>query len=111
MTSQNINEETFFGVRYKVLVCFFLVLANLLLYGQVSHHEFINFDDDLYVSDNRFVQSGLNQKTIAWSFSFLNKEYTYWHPLSWLSHMLDVELYGMDSGRHHLTNVLLELNQ
>jgi len=109
MTSKNINDETFLGVRCKVLICLFLVLANLLLYGQVSHHEFINFDDHLYVSDNRFVQSGLNQKSIAWSFSFLNKEYTYWHPLSWLSHMLDVELYGMDSGRHHLTNVLFHI--
>lgn len=109
MTSKNIKDETFFGVRFKVLICLFLVLANLILYGQVNQHELINFDDDLYVSDNRYVQSGLNPKTIAWSFSFLNKEYTYWHPLSWLSHMLDVELYGMDSGRHHLTNLLFHI--
>jgi len=109
MTSQNIKDENFLGVRCKVLICLFLVLANLILYGQVNQHELINFDDDLYVTDNRYVQSGLNPKTIAWSFSFLNKEYTYWHPLSWLSHMLDVELYGMDSGRHHLTNVLFHI--
>lgn len=109
MTSNNFNDEAFFGIRYNVLICLFLVLAILILYGQISQHEFINFDDPLYISDNLYVKSGLNRKAIAWSFSFHNKEHTYWHPLTWLSHMVDVELYGLDAGRHHLTNVLFHI--
>ena len=109
MTNKTIFEEIFFKTNPKILVCLFLVLTTVGVYGQVSHYDFINYDDDVYVTENRHVQSGLNYEDIVWSFSFANKNSTYWHPLSWISHMLDVQLYGMDAGRHHLTNVLFHI--
>jgi len=93
-------------IRYEVWVCLFLVLITLSAYWPVRHHDFINFDDNLYVYQNPNILSGITEESLAWSFSFQNKEKNYWHPLTWLSHMLDVELYGLDSGGHHLTNLV-----
>jgi len=93
-------------IRYEVWVCLFLVLITLSSYWQVRHYDFINFDDNLYVYDNLHIRSGMTQESLVWSFNFQEKDKNYWHPLTWLSHMLDVELYGLDPGRHHLTNVL-----
>ena len=104
-----VNTNLDFKVSPKVLLYLLLVLAPLCVYWPVSHHDFINFDDDLYVTDNPQVKSGITQDGLAWSFSFKNKEKTYWHPVTWLSHMLDVQLYGMEPGRHHLTNVLIHI--
>lgn len=81
------------------------MLAVLLVFGQVSWHEFINFDDDLYVYDNPAVASGLSLEGLAWAFTSVS--YNYWHPLTWLSHMLDAQLFGGAAGWHHFTNVLL----
>ena len=92
--------------RSEAWVCLFLVMATLSVYWQVCHHDFIGFDDNLYVYDNQHIRSGITQESLLWSFTFEEKDENYWHPLTWLSHMLDVELYGLDPGRHHLTNVL-----
>ncbi len=105
MTIKTIFEDIFSRTNPKVIICFFLVLANAVVYWQVNHHDFINFDDDVYITENRDVQSGLKQDEIIWSFRLSNKNNTYWHPLTWMSHMLDAQLYGMDPGRHHMTNV------
>jgi len=91
------------------LICLGLVIATLVVYGQVRHHDFISFDDPLYVTDNRYVRDGLTFEGIVWSFSFADKEKTYWHPLTWLSHMLDCHLYGLTPGMHHRTNLILHL--
>jgi tetratricopeptide (TPR) repeat protein len=96
-------------LRRDVWVCLLLVLAILVIYGQVSDHDFINFDDDVYIASNRWVPAGLSAKGMIWAFSFKDKRQTYWHPLTWLSHMLDAQLYGLDAGRHHLTNVLFHM--
>jgi tetratricopeptide (TPR) repeat protein len=109
MTIETIFEDILSKTNPKVIICFFLVLANAVVYWQVGHHDFINFDDDVYVSENRHVQSGLKQDEIIWSFRLLNKNNTYWHPLTWMSHMLDAQLYGMNPGRHHMTNVLIHI--
>ncbi len=86
------------------LVCLTLVLTTLTAFWQVRHHEFINFDDDLYIYDNSYVKAGLTRQGLVWA---LTKAHAYnWHPLTWLSHMLDCELYGLDAGGHHFTNVL-----
>ena len=103
------NSMLEFKTRPYVLLYLLLVLVSLCVYWQVSHHDFINFDDDLYVTDNPQVKSGITQDGLAWAFSFKDKEKTYWHPLTWLSHMLDIQLYGMAPGRHHLTNVLIHI--
>lgn len=93
-------------IHSEVWVCLLLMMVTLSAYWQVRHHDFIGFDDNLYVYDNPHIRSGMTQENLQWSFTFQEKDENYWHPLTWLSHMLDVELYGLDPGRHHLTNVL-----
>jgi protein O-mannosyl-transferase len=67
---------------------------------------FVNYDDNLYVTDNPHVQSGLTSQSLAWAFRGLHGEQTYWHPLTWVSHMLDCQLYGLNAWGHHLTSTL-----
>src|ERR1700683_5269074 len=84
-------------------VCLALIAANLIVYASVRHHGFVNYDDDDYVTTNAVVQSGLTWHGVSWAFT--TGHAANWHPLTWLSHMLDVELYGFDPGAHHLTNL------
>ena len=85
-------------------VCAALVLACVAIYGQTLSHEFVNYDDTLYVTKNVQVQAGLNLNSIVWA--FVTEEAHYFHPLTWMSHMLDCSLYGMHPWGHHLTNLL-----
>ncbi|MGP8201393.1 MAG: tetratricopeptide repeat protein [Limisphaerales bacterium] len=85
-------------------VCIVLVLAVLAVFGQTAGFGFVYYDDDQYVYDNPVIARGLTLKGIEWAFSFHAAN---WHPLTWLSHMLDSQLYGLHPGGHHLTNVLL----
>jgi tetratricopeptide (TPR) repeat protein len=87
------------------MVCIFLVAAIWLVFGQTLHHDFVNFDDDQYVYDNPVVQKGLSWEGFCWALTYGN--IGHWHPLTWLSHMLDCQLYGLHAGGHHLTNLLL----
>jgi hypothetical protein len=110
MNQKNIPEDRFSNISRSYLVCLLLVIIILAVYWQVKNFEFINFDDSLYVSENRTVRLGLTPKGIKWSFSLdIDKDLNYWHPLTWMSHMLDVELYGMNPGPHHLTNLLVHI--
>lgn len=87
------------------LLAAILVLASLMLYAPVVHHQFINFDDPEYVFTNPHVVSGLSLNNIRWAFSTL--EMGHWHPLAWLSHMLACQLFGVNPAGHHYLNVLL----
>ncbi len=82
-----------------------LVIITLAVYWQVGAHRFISFDDNQYVYDNRHVSSGLTLSNIVWAFTSL--EVANWHPLTWLSHMLDVQLYGLNAGGHHISSVVI----
>jgi tetratricopeptide (TPR) repeat protein len=82
-----------------------IVLLVAAIYGQVAGHGFVNFDDPRYVYRNARVQAGLTWEGVAWAFGTL--QVSNWHPLTWLSHMLDVSLFGVEPGWHHLVNVLL----
>lgn len=93
----------------ELWVCLFLTGAVLIVYSGVKNYDFIIFDDTQYVTGNRYVRSGLNAENIFWSFSSDDKDRTYWHPLTWISHMLDVELFGMQPGFHHLVGVFFHL--
>ena len=84
-----------------------LILLTLVAYWQVRHNEFIRLDDNLYVTDNVHVQRGLTWKNVGWSFR--TTEAGNWHPLTWLSHMLDYELCGLNPAGHHMTNLLLHM--
>ena len=83
-----------------------LVVATLLLYLPVVHHDFISgWDDDDYVTANVHVRSGLQPANVVWAFTSF--EQSNWHPVTWLSHMLDCQIFGLNPGPHHSVNVLL----
>ncbi len=74
-------------------------------YLQTLSHDFVNFDDGSYVSENLLVRQGLTSSNIAWAFTVFWAGN--WHPLTWLSHMLDCQLFGMNPGAHHMVNVVI----
>jgi tetratricopeptide (TPR) repeat protein len=86
-------------------ICVGLVASVLLGYGQVVDHDFVDFDDNAYVSHNVHVARGLTWESVRWGFSTFHMGN--WHPLTWLSHMSDCELFGLEPGPHHLVSVLL----
>jgi len=90
-----------------VIICVFLVLATLTVYGQTRTHDFIGYDDDKYVTENAYVSHGLSEESVIWAFR--STRASNWHPVTWLSHMLDVELFGMRPGGHHMTSVFFHL--
>jgi len=85
------------------ILSIFLFLLIFSIYGQTKNFEFISFDDVTYVTENPHVLTGLIKENIIWAFSQV--EVGHWHPLSWLSHQLDIELFGLNPGAHHLENV------
>ena len=94
--------------KYRVvLVCAALALLIFIVFEPVLHSELIGFDDSTYVTRNPHTRAGLTRDSIAWAFGF--KTSTYWHPLTWLSHMLDCQLFGLNPGMHHLTNLVLHI--
>jgi len=100
-------EKTVFGARPDYWIAFSLVLASLAVYGPVADYPFISLDDSLYVFENPHIREGLSLKGIRWA---LTATYaSNWHPLTWLSHMTDITLFGMHPGRHHLTNLYLHV--
>ncbi len=84
-----------------------LLVIVLSVYWQVGGDAFLNFDDDVYVSENPVVLRGLTREGVSWAFTTFHA--ANWHPLTWLSHMLDVELFGPSAGWHHRMNVLYHL--
>src|SRR5271156_5665968 len=102
MTSQQPSPKS--AVRAAVL-CLVLAAMTFAVFGQTLRHEFVNYDDDDYVYDDPVVARGLTFKGVIWAFT--QSHAANWHPLTWLSHMLDCQFYGLNPGGHHLTNVLL----
>lgn len=86
-------------------ICAGLAAATFAVYAQVASHPFINFDDSQYVAENARVLEGLTPSSVAWAWT--TPHAGNWHPLTWLSHMTDVELFGLDAGSHHLVSVAL----
>jgi len=93
--------------RAAPLICLLLGFVTLAVYWPVLHCDFTNYDDDLYVTKNRQVQSGLTWAGLRWAFT--TRKCTNWHPLTWISHMADCELYGLDPAGHHATNLLFHI--
>ena len=93
------------GIRFGI--CLFLVAVSLAVFGQTIRYQFVNFDDDSYVYNIPAIQSGLTVKGIA--AAFINQHAHNWHPLTTISHMLDCQLYGLNAGGHHATNVVLHI--
>ena len=87
------------------VVAILLVIATAVLYYPVSSHPFANYDDADYVFDNFHVKAGLHWGTVIWAFTTFAA--ANWHPLTWLSHAADVQLFQLEPAGHHATNVLL----
>jgi len=93
--------------RWICLIMALMALMTLTVYGQVRQHAFIDFDDYEYITENPHVRTGLTLDNIVWAFSSYHSNN--WHPLTWLSHMVDVELFGLNPAGHHLVNVFLHI--
>ncbi|MEA3222051.1 MAG: tetratricopeptide repeat protein [Thermodesulfobacteriota bacterium] len=93
--------------RLKFAVCLFLVVIILAAYWQLPGHGFLAFDDNEYITQNFHLYDGITHESIAWAFSIT--DIAYWHPVTWLSHMLDFQLFGLNPGMHHLTNLFLHV--
>ncbi len=91
--------------KQKLVCSLLLVLATLALYNPIVRAPFLNLDDDLYITENPHVQAGLTWHSVAWAFRTTAN--TNWHPVTWLSHELDCELFGLNPAGPHLVNVLL----
>jgi tetratricopeptide (TPR) repeat protein len=94
--------------RAKLLISLVIILITLVAFGQIKDHDFINLDDTGYVTENIQVQSGLTFKGVVWAFTDVQSTF-YWHPVTWLSHMLDCQLYGLNPRGHHLTNLVFHI--
>jgi protein O-mannosyl-transferase len=93
--------------REKWVICALLAVAVLAAFWPALRCGFVNYDDPAYVTENWHVLHGLNGTDIQWAFT--SGEASNWHPLTWLSHILDCQLYGVRPEGHHLTSLLLHL--
>src|SRR5258706_15801689 len=95
------------NARYTILICVLLAAATLASFWPVIHADFINYDDPDYVTENPRVRAGLTAPGVAWAFT--SYEASNWHPLTWLSHMMDVQLFGVEPKMHHVSNLALHI--
>jgi protein O-mannosyl-transferase len=93
--------------KSRLLISLLLMGMTLLVYTQVVHFQFVNFDDGGYVLNNLSVQVPLSLKSIFWALT--TTQAANWHPLTWVSYLLDYQLYGLNPGGYHLTNLLFHL--
>ena len=91
--------------KRTLILCLLLAIGTIALYSRVVHATFLRYDDDRYVVENPYVRSGIHWSTVAWAFTTF--EQANWHPITWLSHALDVQLFGMNPAAHHFVNLLL----
>jgi Flp pilus assembly protein TadD len=91
----------------RIAICLIMSLLIIAVYGQVANHEFVNYDDPDYITENPHVKKGLTRGSITWAFTATLQDH--WHPLTWLSHMTDCQLYGLNPRGHHLTGLLFHI--
>ena len=94
-----------YSLACQGLICLALGLITLGVFAPSLSHEFLAYDDQAYVTENPHVQAGLTWPGVRWAFR--SYAASNWHPVTWLSHMLDCQLYGLRPAGHHLTNLLL----
>jgi len=107
MSTSSVDKKVILNARPEILVCLFLVIVTAAVYWQIWNYSFVNFDDGLYVTDNYQVRAGLSLASVKWALT--ETEAANWHPLTRLSHMLDVQLFGMNAGAHHMTSLYFHL--
>ena len=97
-----------FSLKFRIrLIGLFLIFSTLIVYIQVYDFDFVNFDDPYYVSHNHKIRKGITTDNILWAFTAVVAGN--WHPLTLLSHMLDCQLFGINAGIHHLTNLFIHM--
>ena len=100
------SSELFLSAQKRtLLLCLLLIAVVVAFYSPVTHNGFLNYDDDQYITNNPHVRAGLTWETVKWAFTTYDQ--ANWAPLSWLSHALDCELFGLNPAGHHLASVLL----
>lgn len=103
-----LETGTFASAEKRILiVCLLLAAATLVLYNPVTRHPFVNYDDDKYITSNPHIRAGLTWDTFIWALT--STEQANWHPLTWISHEVDVSLFRLNPAGHHFTNVLLHI--
>ena len=90
--------------KRRLVLSLLLVTMVLVLYAQTNHFFFVNIDDGMYVIQNSHVRAGLSWNTFAWA---MTSTYANWHPVTWISHALDCQLFGINPAGHHFVSVLL----
>jgi hypothetical protein len=103
----NFNKLNLKAFLFKAILPCAILLIILFAYSDVWHHQFLVLDDTNYVFENGHVQEGLNLRAIRWAFGFTG--ISYWHPLTWISHMLDIQLFGPAPGAHHMVNLAMHI--
>ncbi|MCX7872209.1 MAG: tetratricopeptide repeat protein [Verrucomicrobiae bacterium] len=100
-------EKKFLTLECNWVYIALIVILGVFLYAPVVYFEFIIYDDPDYITLNPLVLKGLTWEGVKWAFFNIHGEKTYWHPLTWLAHMLDCELFGANPSAHHIVNLLL----
>ena len=93
----------------RLIAAVLLTVVTFWVYAPVRHHEFLEYDDDEYITNDVRVQQGLSWDNVVWALTTVQTATGNWHPLTTLSHMLDCQLFGLDPAGHHLTNLLFHL--
>jgi tetratricopeptide (TPR) repeat protein len=93
--------------KYTCLIIVFLIVVSFVAFGRIAGNDFINFDDNIFITQNTNIQSGFNFQNIKWAFSTTHK--SYWHPLTWLSITLDWNIFGANASGHHIVSLLLHI--
>jgi protein O-mannosyl-transferase len=107
MTFIRSQVNKFINKYSAICVCLFLTITTLAVYVQIRHYDFVDIDDSIYVYNNRYIQKGLTLENIIWALT--TNHAGNWHPLTWMSHMLDCQLFGMKPGWHHLSNLVFHI--
>jgi hypothetical protein len=89
-------------------ICFVLTLLTISAYFPVINNPFINYDDPVYITNNNHVKAGLTFEGVRWAFTTFHS--ANWHPITWLSHMLDVEVFGLDAKAHHVISLIFHIS-
>jgi len=106
----HLPQSKAFSSRRRILIALIglsLIAATLAVFLQIGNHPFLNLDDNAYITENGHVQSGLTFAGVAWAFTTMHAGH--WIPLTWLSHMLDCQLYGLNPRGHHLTSLVFHI--
>lgn len=93
--------------RWRISAVLLLIVLTTAVYWPVRHYDFVNYDDEMYVVNNRHVRAGMTGEGLRWAFT--SRETGHWHPLTWISHMADGQLFSKNPAGHHWTNVLIHL--